>query len=62
MIKEVEEERDTLKHKLKEIGDKITAMKQKLTKQERDCTKAKFNRLVITVLCVLAAKILFGIV
>ncbi|KAJ8562219.1 hypothetical protein K7X08_011510 [Anisodus acutangulus] len=29
MIKKVEEERDTLKHKLKEIGDKITALKQK---------------------------------
>ncbi|XP_059281074.1 uncharacterized protein LOC132034729 [Lycium ferocissimum] len=63
-LKEVEEERDLLKHKMKDVGDKIDSLKQKLkvTKKERDCEKAKFKRLVIVVLCVLVAKILFGLV
>ncbi|XP_060189199.1 uncharacterized protein LOC132618150 [Lycium barbarum] len=61
-LKEVEEDRDTLKYKMKKLGGKFDSLKQKLKeiKQERDCAKAKFNRLVVVVLCFLLAKIIFG--
>ncbi|XP_060211396.1 uncharacterized protein LOC132638579 [Lycium barbarum] len=61
-LKEVEEERDTLKYKMKELGGKYDSLKQKLKeiKEERDCAKAKFNRLVVVVLCFLLAKIIVG--
>ncbi|XP_060201365.1 GDSL esterase/lipase At5g22810-like [Lycium barbarum] len=60
-LKEVEEERDTLKYKMKELGGKYDSLKQKLKeiKEERDCAKAKFKRLVVVILCFLLAKIIF---
>ncbi|KAG5587962.1 hypothetical protein H5410_048396 [Solanum commersonii] len=63
-VKELEEERDSLKFQLNENEEKMMVLNKKLkeVKLQRDWENVKFNRVVIVFLCLLTIKWLFNIV
>ncbi|WMV57946.1 hypothetical protein MTR67_051331 [Solanum verrucosum] len=63
-VKELEEERDSLKFQLNENEEKMMVLNKKLkeVKLQRDWKNVKFNRVVIVFLCLLTIKWFFNIV
>jgi len=63
-VKELEEERDSLKFQLNENEEKMMVLNKKLkeVKLQRDWENVKFNRVVIVFLCLLTIKWFFNIV
>ena len=63
-VKELEEERDSLKFQLNENEEKMMVLNKKLkeVKLQRDWENVKFNRVVIVFLCLLTIKWYFNIV
>ena len=62
-VKELEEEKDSLKFQLNESEVKLMVLNKKLkeVKLQRDWENVKFNRVVIVFLCLLTIKWLFNI-
>ena len=62
-VKELEEEKDSLKFQLNESEVKLMVLNKKLkeVKLQRDWENVKFNRIVIVFLCLLTIKWLFNI-
>ena len=62
-VKELEEEKDTLKFQLNESEVKLMVLNKKLkeVKLQRDWENVKFNRVVIVFLCLLTIKWFFNI-
>ncbi|KAK4711247.1 hypothetical protein R3W88_005760 [Solanum pinnatisectum] len=63
-VKELEEERDSLKFQLNENEEKMMVLNKKFkeVKLQRDWENVKFNRVVIVFLCLLTIKWFFNIV
>ena len=62
-VKELEEEKDSLKFQLNESEVKLMVLNKKLkeVKLQRDWENVKFNRVVIVFLCLLTIKWFFNI-
>ena len=62
-VKELEEEKDSLKFQLNENEVKLMVLNKKLkeVKLQRDWENVKFNRIVIVFLCLLTIKWFFNI-
>ena len=62
-MKELEEEKDSLKFQLNESEVKLMVLNKKLkeVKLQRDWENVKFNRVVIVFLCLLTIKWFFNI-
>lgn len=62
-VKELEEEKDSLKFQLNESEVKLMVLNKKLkeVKLQRDWENVKFNRIVIVFLCLLTIKWFFNI-
>ena len=62
-VKELEEEKDSLKFHLNESEVKLMVLNKKLkeVKLQRDWENVKFNRIVIVFLCLLTIKWFFNI-
>ena len=62
-VKELEEEKDSLKFQLNASGVKLMVLNKKLkgVKLQRDWENVKFNRVVIVFLCLLTIKLFFNI-
>ena len=62
-VKELEEEKDSLKFQLNESEVKLMVLNKKLkeVKLQRDWENVKFNRVVIVFLCMLTIKWFFNI-